>query len=347
MHDVARSTHRGFLAGAGMLACLADVGPAWGATAAVERELKLVVSVEATQDWKKNDPQFPGEQWSKATATQRWEIRTRLKSDGVLHGYDLLDPDLDTRMWAKTAHLARQAKKMLDRPGQPFQLPRSEAEKSAFMRKVQERDIACKGDVACRRNLTMESAAIMAAIQNPELLEPDDTPGRFLYFLPFAGCAEQSRVQLSLAIEGVRYNKTSDKLVPFSERRQADTVDASDGLRLCDHFLATIDTQDPQKRMRQETLYIPTPVGVTLYTESGHTSRTEQPQPLVGAALDWVNNTLRHAATTGTATTTLPLPLSLNGNSTWLGQWTGTAKVTMQWSFEPVTASGVAPATGR
>ena len=68
MHDVARSTHRGFLAGAGMLACLADVGPAWGATAAVERELKLVVSVEATQDWKKNDPQFPGEQWSKARA---------------------------------------------------------------------------------------------------------------------------------------------------------------------------------------------------------------------------------------------------------------------------------------
>lgn len=322
-------------------------GIAAAAAGPVEREIKVVVTVQATQDWKKNDPEFPGDQWSKATASQRWEVRTRLRSDATLHGYDLLDPDLDTRMWAKTAHLARQAKKLLDRPGQPFQLPRTEAEKAAFMRQIQQRDIACQGDTACRRNLTMESAAIMAAIQNPELLEPDDTPGRFLYFLPFAGCAEQSRVQLSLTIEGVRYNKTSDKFVPFKEVRQADTIDASDGLRLCDHFLATIDTQDPQRRMRQETIFIPSPVGSTLYTESGHTSRTEESQPLVGAALDWVNLELRHAGTRGTATTTLPLPLSLNGNSTWLGQWSGTAKVTLQWSFDEIPKAAGGAAQGR
>lgn len=322
----------------GAALCAAAVSA--GAQAPVERELKLLVTVEATQDWKKNDPQYPGEQWSKAVASQRWELRTRLRSDGVLQAQDLLDPDLDTRMWAKTAHLARQAKKMLDRPGQHFQLPRTEAEKAAFMRQLQQRSIACQGDMVCRRDLTMESAAIMAAIQNPELLEPDSEPGRFLYFLPFARCAEQSRVQLSLAIEGVRYNKSSDKLVPFKEVREADTVNASDdGLALCEHFVATVDTQDPERRMRQETIFIPRPVGTTRYTESGHTSTTPEPQPLIGAALDWVNLELRHAPLSGTRQATLPLPLSLNGNSTWLGQWTGSAKVTLQWSFDEVQPS--------
>lgn len=304
----------------------------------VERELKVVITSEAVQDWKKNDPQYPGEQWSKATAKQRWEIRTRLRSDGQLRANDLLDPDLDTRMWAKTAHLARQAVKVIESRGQTFKLPRTDAEKAAFMREVKKQDVACQGDTACRRRHTMETAAIMAAIQNPELLEPDDEPGRYLYFEPFPGCAEQSRVTMTLSIDGVRYNKDVDKFVPFSERRSADKVNASDGLALCEHFLATLDTQDPQGRMRQETLYIPSAVGVTEYTERGHTSRREEPQPLIGAVLDWAQAILRHSPPRGRASADLPLPLSLNGNSTWLGQWTGTAKATLEWSFEEVPA---------
>lgn len=300
----------------------------------IERELRVVVSMEANQAWKKDDPAHPGDQWSNAKGTQRWEVRTLLRSDGTLHGYDLLDPDLATRMWAKTAHLARQAKKVMESRGQPFRLPRTPEEKAVFMRNVKEQDTACKGDTACRRRHTMETAAIMAAIENPELLEPDDLPGRYLYFEPFPACAGQSRVTLSLAIDGVRYNKDADRFVPFGERRNADTVDASDGLALCEHFLATLDTQDPQRRMRQETLFIPTPVGTTQYTESGHTSRREEPQPLIGAVLDWAHTRLRHAVTSGRDTASIPLPLSLNGNSTWLGQWTGTAHATIEWSFE-------------
>ena len=309
-----------------------------GAVAAqsLERELRVIVTIEAAQDWKKNDPEYPGEQWSKATGSQRWEIRTRLRSDGTLHAYDLLDPDLDTRMWAKTVHLARQAKKLLDRPGQPFELPRTAEEKANFMREVKVKDMACKGDTACRRRHTMQTAAIMAAIENPELLEADDLPGRYLYFLPYPGCLEESRVSLSLSIEGVRYNKTVDEFVPFRERRSADTVNASDGLALCEHFAATIDTQDPERRMRQETIFIPRPVGTTEYTESGHTSRRQEPQPLIGAVLNWANASLRHANTRGDTSVTVPLPLSLNGNSTWLGQWTGVAKARMEWSFEEV-----------
>lgn len=340
----APSTHAHWLQGATYLRALflllLTVGASHQIQArSIERELRIVVTMDAQQEWTKNDPAYPGPQWSKGKAAQRWEIRTRLRSDGVLHGYDLLDPDLDTRMWAKTAHLARQAKRVMEGRGQPFSLPRTEAEKTVFMRQAQEHDMACKGDTACRRRQTMESAAIMAAIQNPELLEPDDLPGRYLYFEPFPGCAEQSRVQLTLEIDGVRYNKDVDKFVPFNERRSADTSNATDGLALCDHFLATLDTGDPLQRMRQETLFVPTPAGITQYTEKGHTSQRNEPQPLIGAVLDWAHAQLRHAATRGQASTTLPLPLSLNGNSTWLGQWTGTAKATVEWSFDEIPPS--------
>lgn len=72
---------------------------------------------------------------------------------------------------------------------------------------------------------------------------------------------------------------------------------------------------------------------------NGHTSRETQYQPMPSAALDWMNEDLRHAPATGSTSATLPLPLSLNGNSTWLGLWTGTAKVSMQWSFREVAAA--------
>ena len=65
-----------------------------------------------------------------------------------------------------------------------------------------------------------------------------------------------------------------------------------------------IDTQDPKHRMRQETIFVPRPAGVTDYTERGHTSHTEESQPLVGAALDWINDTLRQATQSGSASTT-------------------------------------------
>lgn len=33
----------------------------------VERELRIVATIDATQTWKKNDAEFPGEQWSKGS----------------------------------------------------------------------------------------------------------------------------------------------------------------------------------------------------------------------------------------------------------------------------------------
>ena len=309
----------------------------------VDRELRIVATVDATQNWKKNDPKYPGEQWSKATSKQRYEITTRLRSEGKLEVRNLLDPDIALRMEAKTIYLARQAKKLLGKPGHPLKLPTTEQEKMVLMQKMQSDVVGCSGDPACNQEKQLYWATILAAMQYPEAMEEDTEPGRYLYFMPFKGCPQTSRVTLEIAIDGVRYNKDADKFIPFSERHSADTVDASDGLSLCAHFTAVMDTQDPVKPMWQETIFVPRPVGITEYTENNHTSREKQPQPLLTAVVDWMGHTLRHAPASGKTTASLPLPLPFNQNATWLGLWTGEAKVTMEWSFKEVPASATPP----
>lgn len=328
---------------------LALIGLAsWSAAqgAPIERELHVVATVEATQDWKKNDPKYPGDQWSKGSTTQRYEITTRLRSDGVLEVRNLLDPDIKVRLEAKTIHLARQAKKQFEASGKPFILPKTPEERSAFTRRMNEDLLTCNGEAVCSYEKQMQYAALMAAIDYPEALEEEDVPGQYLYFLPFKGCPQKSRVTLSMSIDGVRYNKDADKFVPFKERRSADTVDASLGRSMCSHLLAVIDTKDKEKPMYQETVLIPRPVGITEYTENNHTSREEQPQPMPTDVLDWMTDVLRHAKSEGTLSTTMPLVLPLNANATWLGLWTGNAKVTMQWSFRevPLTPTPAKPA---
>ncbi|MDB5978177.1 MAG: hypothetical protein JWR07_4937 [Nevskia sp.] len=326
-----------------LMACtLAALWAGAARCAPLERELHVVVTVDAEQSWSKDDPKYPGHQWSKATSRQRWELKTRLRSDGKLQVRDLLDPDLNTRMEAKTIFLARQAKALFEQSGKPFKIPHTDAEKSALMQEMQEQIMGCKGQETCTHDMTLQYAALMAAIEFPEALEEDTVPGQYLYFLPFKGCADESRVTVDMAIDGERYNKDVDHLVQFSEHRSADTVNASDGLALCEHFAAVIDTKEPKKLVRQENIFIPRPEGTTDYTERGHTSHRQEPQPLIGAAMNWVNDTLRHAPESGNASATLPLPMSLNGNSTWLGLWQGTAKVSLQWTFSNVAPTAVA-----
>lgn len=310
----------------------------------IERELHIVATIEATQTWKKNDPKYPGEQWSKGTSTQRYEMRTRLRSEGKLEVRNLLDPDIAARMEAKTIYLARQAKKMLEKPGQSFKLPKTDQEIAALTMRMREELSLCDGQPACRQEKEFYYAAIFAAMQYPEAMEEDTDPGRYLYFMPFKGCLDKSRVTLAIAIDGVRYNKDADKFLPFSERHDADTVDASDGLPLCMHFTAVIDTQDAAKPMWQETIFVPRPEGMTVYTENNHTAREKQPQPVLTAVIDWMGHVLRHAPASGRTSAALPLALPFNQNATWLGLWTGTANVTMEWSFREVPSASAVPA---
>lgn len=311
--------------------------PAAKMSGPMDYRFDVVVTVDATQDWVKNDPKHPGEQFSKATGQQRWEVSTTLRSDGVLEVRDLLDHDLDTRLEAKIIRLARKARAAIEARGGKLVLPTTEAEKLALDRRFQVDIGKCKGVASCTSALNLEYAAVYAALEYPEALQEDEVPGQYLYFESFPGCPSRSRVQLTLAIDGKRWNKDVDKFVDFSERRSADTVDASDGLSLCSHFLIVLDTADSKRGMRVENVFIPRPVGITEYTERGRTQRTEESQPMPGAVMEWVDATLRQAPLSGTASADLPLSLSLNGISIWLGKWTGTAKATLIWRFMPVT----------
>lgn len=311
----------------------ADAAPP---AAPLERELHVVATIEATQEWKKNDPKYPGDQWSKGRATQRFEITTRLQSDGRIEVRNLLDPDLTARLEAKTIHLARQAKKYFESSGKPFKLPQTPEERSRFQYEMNSRLLACNAEPTCYADAQLEYAAMMAAMDNPEALEDDTVPGRYQYFLPYRGCPEQASVTLNMSVEGVRYNKDVDEFIPFKETHVGDSVEEPDGLALCRHFTAVLDTQDAKTPMFQETIFIPRPVGITTWTENGHTATKKEPQPVITAVYDWMNEQLRHAPAEGTRTATLPLPLPLNQNATWLGLWTGSAKVTMQWSFRDV-----------
>ncbi len=309
----------------------------------VDREIRIVATVDATQEWKKNDPQHPGEQWSKGSTKQRYEITTRLHSTGKLEVRNILDPSLEVRMEAKTIHLVRQAKTMIGKPGHPSKIPQTEAEKKQFTIDLQSRILGCEGDPTCNYEAQMEAAMIMAAYEYPQALEEDTDPGRYYYFEPYDACPQKTRVTLTMHVEGVRYNKDVDKFIPFTENREADTVDGSDGLTLCKHFLAVIDSQDKEKSMYQETIFVPRPEGMTEYTENNHTAREKQYQPMPVPAIDWMTETLRHAPAQGKASVDLPLALPLNGNATWLGLWKGNAHVTMEWSFNEVAASTAPP----
>lgn len=306
--------------------------------APIEREFRYVVTIDAQQQWKKNDPKFPGEQWSKGTATQRIELTTRLRSDGKLEVRNLLDPNLEARLEAKTIHLARQAKKYYEEQGKPFVVPKTPEEKAAFMRKMNGELLACNAEAVCYADTQLRYAAMMAAIDYPQALEEDTEPGRYLYFLPFKGCPHSANVSLNMRIDGVRYNKDVDRFVPFSETHVGNSI-VPEKLPICRRLVAVIDTQNPDKPMYQETVYVPQPFGVTTYTELDHTSRKDEPQPLIMAAVDWMGHQLRHTKLEGKVSEDLPLVLPLNQNATWLGLWTGTAKTTMEWSFKDVSVT--------
>lgn len=315
--------------------------------APIDRVLTVVATVEATQDWEKNDPKYPARQWSKGSTRQRYELRVPMRSDGVLQVRNLLDPNLDARLEAKTVHLARLAKKAIEASGGKLKLPTTPAEEAELGKRMQYDQMKCRGDAACNQETQLFYAAILAATQYPEAMEEEDAPGRYYHYLPYKGCAGTSRVTLTMDIAGERWNKTVDRLVPFREVRSADSRDASDGLSLCSHFTMVFDPEDAKRPLWVENIHIPSPVGVTEFTESKHTSRATEPQPMPTAALEWITETLRHAPASGTASTTLPLPLSLNGNSTWLGLWTGTAKVRLEWSFTPVSQPVASPPAPR
>ena len=318
------------------LICTALLGATFASSAqTLERELSVVVEFDAERNWT-SQTEERGNEHSTASSTQRYELKTRLQAEPTLYSRNLLDPDQEKRLRAKTIYLARQAKQKLEAAGKPVVIPQTPKQKQDLARQMQQEQFACGGDAECRRNTNTLYAAVFAAAQYPEAFAEDTGPKRYRYYEPASDCNAYSRVTMELNIEGEHYNKSEKEVVPFTEQRQADTENPSDDVPLCQRYLAVIDTQDEAQPLYLENFYLPSATGETVLTENGETQRKTERQPMATNVLGWINTQLKHAPESGSLEEKIPLVQPLNGISEVSGTSTGSANVKMTWSFTPV-----------
>lgn len=340
-----------FAAAADMAACvrlavsvLLGVGAATGVHAAsVERQLEIRIAVDGQQTWRN------GLQWSKATTTQRYELVTRLRSDGKLQGANLLDPDMNRRIAIKQEYLRRKGLEEAKRAnGGTPPIPKTDEEKKQASAQVQQEMFNCKGDPDCMSSVVRRYSAIFASAAAPDGTAAGaggallDQPGRYLFFFGYEGCPNHIDATQSTHIEGEEaFDRARKSLVPFTLQRDADSAgDAADRKSLCWRYTAVVDTQDQQLFL--DNVYLPSPHGTSLRTVHNSPQRSEEDLPPLAEALVWTSQTLRQAAESGAASETLNMGQPLDGNSTVGGRFEGPAKVTLTWSFLPVASSGIA-----
>ncbi len=327
------------IAAAALLLFLLSVSSSFAET--LERELQVVVEFDAEQSWVSETEEF-GKQFYDATSSQRYELRTRLQADSQLQTLNLLDPDQEKRLKAKTIHLARQARKKLAAAGKPVAIPQTPAEKTALTQQMQEEQYVCQGDPECRRDTMLFYAAIFAAIEYPEAAQAPAGGGRYLYYEPGPACSSYARVTMQLSIQGEHYNKGEKEVVPFTEERSADVENPDDDIALCKRYLAVIDTDDKAEPLYVENFYLPSAQGETVITELGNTREKTERQPMPGDVLAWVTQQLKHADTSGEASARVRLLQPLNGISEQSGAIMGHADVKMRWEFSDAKADTVA-----
>lgn len=311
-------------------ALLSVVGAAQAAP--VDRKLDIVITVEGQQDWRNEL------QWSKATTTQRYEISTTLRSDGTLEGANLLDLDTDRRLAIKTEYLRRQGVALLKAQGLDPASPELQRSLSSGMQKE---SFACAGEAVCMSKVYAKYSTLMAAAMEPDnsaLFEQGDK--KYLFFSGYSGCVNRIRSVLTTHTEGeTGIGRDKDRIYPYKLDLQGDyDGSAADRQSLCTRFTVTLDTQ--LKKLYVENIPIPSSRGKSMRTEFGKTVTTEADLAPFADLQGWANALLRETTMDGKASATLPMTLPLDGNSTVLGNFTGLAKVSLQWSWSPVPASG-------
>lgn len=309
--------------GTALAAALLIAGSA--VAAPVERTLKIELEIEGRQDWRN------ALQWSKATTEQRYDFSTGLRSDGVLYGANLLEPDTDLRLAIKTEYLRQQGLKSLQASGID---PSSPDLQRLISARMQQEVFACKGKTVCMGEVNMKYATIMAAAVEPDNSALFEGPPRYRFYFGYPGCPNTIRAVHSTSVEGeTAYGRKKDKLHPYQLQMRGDSNGSQlNQESLCTFYTVVEDTVDEQ--LYVENVNVPTATGTIARTEFGDTSRRESELPIPTVALEWVSATLRQTDPSGQAQATLPLNLPLDGNSTVMGDFTGEAKAELAWSWE-------------
>ncbi|MES2489809.1 MAG: formylglycine-generating enzyme family protein [Pseudomonadota bacterium] len=299
---------------------------------ALERQLDVRISVKGDQAWKNVL------QHTQGSTQQDYALSTRLRSDGVLYGDNLLDPNTSKRLSIKQQYLARHGLIRL-KAQNGGRLPRTAQELAALEAKTKN----CGLDDRCIGESVERMAAITALQNNPvEDLEAliiapaTGDAARWLYFFGYAGCPNRIRITNETHITGERaYNSGKTKLVPWSlDRSAASDGSDEDRARLCQRYTVTIDIRTGD--IYVENLFIPSPMGTSVMRRNKTTERSDIELPVAAEMLIWSAERVRRTKESASFSDTLPANSPFDGDSTVLGNFTGKLDVKMDWSFKPV-----------
>jgi formylglycine-generating enzyme required for sulfatase activity len=317
--------------------------PRFATSPALERELTAHVTVSGSQSWRN------GVQHTEGSTAQDFMLSTRLRSDGVLYGDNLLNPDINARMLIKQQYLARRGLIRL-KALNGGRLPHTAEELAALSAKLQAAAPDCQRDAHCEDNDTVEQMAALDAlrdnrVEDLEALMAAPATGdaaRWLYFFGYAGCPTRIHISSETHIAGERaYNHARTHLVPWSLDRSADTPgSAADQATLCRHYVATVDVRSGDIYL--ENFYMPSPPGSTHLVRHNHVEDRQEELSIPAELLVWANAKLQRPGEALEAADTLPANAPLDQDYTVLGTFSGSLKVGLSWSFKPVAGAGEA-----
>ena len=304
----------------------------------LERQLEVHLSLQGDQAWQNLL------QSTQATTAQDYNFGTRMRSDGVLYGDNLLDMDQKARLEIKQQYYARLGLLRLKRDN-GGKLPQSAGDLQKFLESYQTRSKTCFDDYGCNQEAIERYAALNSLKQNKVedleafLADPGGENPRFLYFFGYAGCPTHIHITYTLHIAGMRaFDREGKRLVPVSLDRNADSKGNDvDNKMLCERYVATVDTKNGAVFL--ENLYRPQPLGTTVRTINGSVERIEEELPAPAELDGWATAKLRQTRDSGSVTEKLRITLPLDHNSTVGGKFDGELSLTMSWSFKPVVTA--------
>lgn len=299
---------------------------------ALERQLDVHITVQGNQTWKNVL------QHTQGSTQQDYVFSTRLRSDGIFYGDNLLDPNTTKRLSIKQQYLARHGLIRL-KAQNGGRLPRTAEEIADFNAKQKD----CGLDDRCIGESVERMAAITAlqnnSIEDLEALIAAPATGdaaRWLYFFGYSGCQNRIRITNETHITGERaYNSGKTNLVPWSLDRSANSEgNAEDRAKLCQRYTVTIDVRTGDVYL--ENLYIPSPPGTSVLRRNKSLIRENIELPVAAEMLTWSTDRLRRTKEIANYTESLPANSPFDGDATVLGSFSGKLEVTMSWSFKPV-----------
>jgi hypothetical protein len=308
--------------------------------ASVERDLSITLTVDGSQNWQN------AQQWSKATTQQRYELATRLHSDGRLYHDNLLDPNQEQRVRIKTEYYTYRGLLELRQEfgGKLPTYADVEHRISGDNPEVLQARAQCVDAADCPNAVAERFAAINALQSNtPAELEAfiatyDEPGGRYLYFSGIDGCTNRIKLSHRSHFEGVQaFDRDKKKLQPFTLDWSGEGAgNASDQHSLCERYVVTVDTSNGD--ISVENVYLPVPRGSVVHSVGGVRDARDADLPAPSEVMRWANDRLRKAPDHGNVNASLHLTQPLDGNATVLGLFDGNAKVELTWSFTKAAA---------